>query len=71
MGWMFINFIALVSYYRIYRLLTEKELLNNYSSGDVLIHLSRIYKLIGDNWVLSEIPKKTRVIIEKLNIPIT
>ena len=71
-GWMFINFIALLFYYRIYRLLTEKELLNNYSPKDVLIHLSRIYKLkISDNWVLSEIPKKTRHIIEKLNIPIT
>lgn len=71
-GWMFVNFIALVFYYRIYRLLVDNKLLNNYSPHDVLIHLSRIYKLkIGDKWVTSEIPKKTRKIIEKLNIPIT
>jgi len=71
-GWMFINFIALVFYYRIYRLLVDNKLLNNYSPHDVLIHLSRIYKLkIEDKWLTSEIPKKTRKIIEKLNIPIT
>lgn len=71
-GWMFINFIALVFYYRIYRLLIDNKLLNNYSPYDVLMHLSRIYKLrIGDKWLISEIPKKSRRIIEKLNLPIT
>lgn len=71
-GWMFINFIALVFYYRIYRLLVEKSLLNNYTPNDILLHLSRIYKLkIADKWLTSEIPKKTRKIIEKLNLPIT
>ncbi|MCS4541939.1 MAG: hypothetical protein HY929_06435 [Euryarchaeota archaeon] len=71
-GWMFINFIALVLYYRIYRLLIDKSLLNNYSPNDVLIHLSRIHKLkIEEKWLTSEIPKKTRKIIEKLNLHIT
>jgi len=70
-GWMLINFIALVFYYRIYRLLVGNKLLNNYSPHDVLIHLSRVYKLkIGDKWLISEIPKKTRKIIEKLRLPI-
>jgi transposase len=59
-GWAFINFIALVFYYRLY------------TPNDVLIHLSRIYKLkIQNEWITSEIPKKTRVILEKLNLPIT
>jgi len=70
-GWMFINFIALIFYYRLYNTLVDKSLLNNYSPNDVLIHLSRVYKLkIQEKWVTSEIPKKTRNILEKLNKPI-
>lgn len=64
-GWMFINFIALVFYYRLYRHLVDNSLLKKYSPNDVLIHLSRIYKLkIQDEWITSEIPKKTRNILE-------
>ena len=71
-GWMFINFIALVFYYKLYRILSDNMLLKRYSPMDVLIHLSRVYKLkIQNRWLLSEIPKKSREIIEKLNIPIT
>jgi len=71
-GWTFINFIALVFYYRLYRILADNSLLKRYTPNDVLIHLSRIYKLkIQDEWITSEIPKKTRDIVEKLNIPIT
>lgn len=71
-GWMFINFISLVFYYRIYKLLVEKSLLNTYSVKDVLLHLSRIYKLkIGNEWMNSEMPRKARSIINKLEIPIT
>jgi len=71
-GWMFINFIALMIYYRLYRMLSDNSLLKNHSPKDVLLHLSRIYKLkIGDQWVISEIPKKSRNILEKLEIPIT
>ncbi len=71
-GWMFINFIAMLLYYRLYNLLVDKEALNNYSIKDVLLHLERIQKLkIGDNWVLSEVPKKTRKLLEKLEVCIT
>lgn len=71
-GWMLICFIALVLYYRLYRVLADNSLLKRYSPKDVLVHLSRIFKLKIDNeWITSEIPKKTRNIIEKLNIPIT
>lgn len=68
-GWMFVNFIALLLYYKVYALLMSKNLLNNCSPKDVILHLSRVYKLkIGDNWVLSEVPKKSRLLIEKLGI---
>ncbi len=71
-GWIFINFIALVFYYRLYKILADNSLLARYTPNDVLIHLSRIHKLkIPDEWITSEIPKKTRVLLEKLNIPIT
>jgi hypothetical protein len=68
-GWMFVNFIALLLYYKVYALLMSKDLLNNCSPKDVILHLSRVYKVkIGDDWVLSEIPKKPRLLIEKLGI---
>jgi len=71
-GWMFINFIALVFYYTVYRILLDNDLLKRYSPKDVLVHLSRIYKLkIQNQWVTYEIPKKTRDIMEKLNLDIT
>jgi len=71
-GWMFVNFISLLFYYKIYGLLTQKELLRKYSPKDVLMHLSKIHKLkINDKWITSEIPKKSRTVIEKLDIRIT
>ncbi len=71
-GWMFVNFVSLIFYYKLYRLLADKQLLKRFSPNDVLIHLSRIYKLkIQDKWVTSEIPKKTKTIMEKINIHIT
>lgn len=71
-GWMFINFVALVFYYRLYRLLADNSLLKKFSTADVLVHLSRVYRLkIQDRWITAEIPKKTRDIMGKLSIPIT
>ena len=71
-GWMLVNFISLLFYYKTYRMLAEKKMLRKYSSKDVLMHLSRIYKLkINGRWATSEIPKKSRDVIEKLEIPIT
>ena len=71
-GWMLINFIALIYYYKLYRHLVDLSLLKKYSPMDVLTHFSRVYKLkIGGQWVVSEIPKKTREIMERLNLPIT
>ncbi len=69
---MFINFIALVFYYRLYKILADNSLLKRYTPNDALIHLSRIYKLkIQNEWITSEIPKKNRDILEKRNMPIT
>ena len=70
-GWMFINFIALMMHYRIYAMLKSKDMQRKYSPGDVLVHLERVNRLkIGDEWKTSEIPKKSRIIIDGLDIPI-
>ena len=68
---MFINFIALTMHYRIYVMLKSKDMQRKYSPGDVLVHLERVNRLkIGDEWKISEIPKKSRIIIDGLDIPI-
>ena len=70
-GWMFVNFIVLILHYRIYNILKEKDMLKRYSPEDVIEHLERISMLkIGDEWKISEIPKKSRDIIDELAIPI-
>ena len=71
-GWMFINFIAILLYYKLYNLLVDKDALSKYSIKDVLLHLERIQKLrISDKWITAEIPKKTRTLLEKLKVCIT
>ncbi len=70
-GWMFVNFIAIMIYYSIYNKLVEHDILSKYSPKDVLTHLSRIHGLkIGNGWILSEVPRKSRVVMEKLKIPL-
>jgi len=71
-GWMFITFIALQWYYRIYNLLSEKQLLSKFSPQDLLIHLSEIKKVkINDSWHTAEITSKSRKLLELLNVHIT
>lgn len=73
-GWMMINFVSLLLYYKIYEQLTKYEILKKYSPMDVIIHLSRIHKLrIGGKWIISEIPKASRKLLEDLdyNVHIT
>jgi transposase len=70
-GWTFVNFLALILHYRIYSLLKKHDLLRRYSPEDVLEHLERANMLrIGEEWRMSEIPKKSRDIIDALEIPI-
>jgi len=69
---MFVNFIALLLYYKIYWLLVYKDVLSKYSPRDVILHLSRVFHVkIGDNWIVSEIPKKTRLLIENMGIDLS
>jgi hypothetical protein len=73
-GWLFINFIAMQLYYKIYAMLLEKKMLNNFTPVDILTYLKRVNKMsVKGDWQLAEIPKKTREAIKKLkiDIPIT
>jgi transposase len=71
-GWMFITFIALQWYYRIYKLLSENQLLSNFSPQDLLMHLAEIKKVkINDSWHTAEITSKSQKLLEKLDIHIT
>jgi len=68
-GWMFINFIALQMYYTLYGILLKKKLLNTYSPQDILLYFSKIYSVkIGEKEIISEVPKTTRVLMEKFGI---
>ncbi len=71
-GWIFVNYLSLLYYYKIYRRLVEKDLLDDYSVLDVLLYLSKYRKVkISTHWVELEIPKQTRKLIEDLGLHIT
>jgi transposase len=71
-GWLFINHIALIFYYRLYKRLMQHNLLKKYSPKDILMHLNTIKRVkINQKWVIAEIPTKSKTILEKLEIPIT
>ena len=70
-GWLFVNFIAMMLYYRIYNLLVSHGMLRRYSPMDVIEHLSRVQMLnVDGRWIMTEIPKKTREIMAQLEIPV-
>ncbi len=71
-GWMLMNYIALLAYWRILKLLMKKELVSKFSIKDLLIHLSYVKKIkINGEWYLAEITDKTKKLFTKLGHPIT
>lgn len=71
-GWMFINYLALLAYWRILKLLVSRELLAKVSIKDLLIHLSYIKKIrINGQWHLGEVTNKTKRLFAKLDYAIT
>ncbi len=69
--WMFINYITLHWYYKIYQLLAKYELTKKYSPMDFILFLKEIRKVrMNDKWYLAEITAKTENLLAKLNIPI-
>jgi len=73
-GWMFINHLAIVAYYKLYIMLQKSSLLDKYSVKDLLEHLYHISIMkIGNDWRLSKISTKSEKLLAKINIslPIT
>jgi hypothetical protein len=71
-GWMFINYLSIVYYYKIYQRLMEKGLLSEYSPLDVLLYLSKHRRVkVSTYWIDLEIPKQTKKLIEILEGHIT
>ena len=71
-GWMFMNYLALLAYWRILKLLMKKELLSKFSVKDLLMHLSYIKKIkINGEWCQSEITAKTKKLLNRLDYAIT
>ncbi len=71
-GWMFVHFIALSWYYRIYAKLLENNLFSQYSVADVLQRAAKIKKVrINDKWYTSEITAKTQKLLTAIACPVT
>jgi len=68
-GWMCINLVALKWYYTILNLLKKHEMNKKYSPMDFLQFLCEIKKVkINKEWYDGEITKKTRELLQTLNI---
>ena len=71
MGWAFIEFVSLLMYYEINKVLTEKGLYKNYSCGDVLYELKTIEQSncnADGKWMLANITKKKEELLKTLGV---
>lgn len=71
-GWMFVNFLALSCYYKIYSALDNASLLSKFSVQDVIDRSLKINSvLIKNKWFTTEVPRKSRDLFDSLGIHIT
>jgi transposase len=71
-AWMFINYIALHWYYKIYHLLVANNLNKKYSPMDLILFLMEIRKVkINEQWYTAEITTKTQDLLSKIGVHIT
>ena len=60
-GWLMANFIAMIAYYRLYKLLKTANKLSKYAPKDIVEISKSIYQTkIRDTWTRSEITKKQK-----------
>ncbi|GHU45094.1 hypothetical protein FACS1894190_17090 [Spirochaetia bacterium] len=68
-GWLFINFIAMVAYHKLFDRLRAANLLTKQSPKDIIELAKAIYKMrIRGEWHRSEIPARVLKIFEKIGI---
>ena len=71
-GWLFINHIATMMYYKIFNLIKKCELLSHLSPKDLFTKLIKINKIkINDTWHLAEINTQSQKLFKKLSLHIT
>ena len=70
-GLLFIFFVALLLRVQLLNRAREAGLLARQSVDDILFELSKVRAVsTGGRWMLTEMPKKARVSLEKLKIPV-
>jgi hypothetical protein len=70
-GWLFVNFIAMIAYYKLYNRLRLAKLLNKVSPKDVLTWSQSVYQhrfSETNEWKRSEFSSKYKQIFKKLDI---
>jgi transposase len=68
-GWLFANFVAMISYYKLYVRLRQAQLLSKYSPKDIIELSKAIYKMkIKGVWHRSEITQKVKLLFAKIGI---
>ena len=66
------NYLALLAYWRILKLLVKQELLSKFSIKDIMSHLLHVKKIkINGEWHQAEITNKTKKLFNKLGFAIT
>jgi transposase len=71
-GWMFINHISVMLYYKLLNLIKSKNMEGQISPQDVLIILQKINKVkINNEWHISEISSRNIKTLTKLGLPVT
>ena len=70
-GWLFVNFLAMISYHKLFDRLRQAKLLRKISPKDVIAVARGIYQnrvQWNKTWVLSEISQKNKKMFKILNI---
>ena len=71
-SWTFINHISCIMYYQIYNLIQSHDKLSTVSPRELLLKLSRVYKLkINNEWLCAEIPSSFSKLFNSLEITVT
>jgi transposase len=68
-GWLFVNFLAMIAYYKLFDRLRSAKLLYKYSPKDIIENAKAIYQVrIRGIWHRSEITKKVKEVFTKIKI---
>ncbi|GHU16937.1 hypothetical protein FACS189472_03110 [Alphaproteobacteria bacterium] len=68
-GWLFVNFLAMIAYYKLFDRLRDAKLLHKYSPRDIIEIAKAIHQIrIRGTWHKAEITKKTKDIFKKIKI---